>query len=59
MDKDQILVGFTPTKEKDWKLESGKTYRLKYRIITYDGKLSPENAEKLWDEYIHPHCIGR
>ena len=36
---------------KDWALEPGHTYVLRYRVLTFDGTITPETAERLWEEY--------
>jgi len=45
------FFNFAPTKNMDWPLESGKTYALRYRLVVFDGTLSPEEAENLWKSF--------
>ncbi|GGC16303.1 hypothetical protein GCM10011386_05140 [Parapedobacter defluvii] len=45
------FFNFSPTKNKDWVLQSGKTYSLRYRLIIFDGTLSPEDAERMWKSF--------
>ena len=33
-----VFANFAPTKDKDWILEPGKTYTLKYRLVVFNGK---------------------
>lgn len=47
-----VFVNFCPAKMKDWVLEPGGTYCLRYRVLTYDGALTPQKAEQLWNEYV-------
>ena len=47
-----VFANFAPTKNKDWLLEPGKTYTLKYRFIVFNGTLSPEEAAEAWDDYV-------
>ena len=47
-----VYVNFCPTKTQDWRLVPGQTYELRYRVLTYDGSLDPERAERLWQEYV-------
>ena len=49
-----VMANFSPSKEENWTLEPGHTYRLRYRVVTYDGILTPEKAESLWQEFAHP-----
>jgi hypothetical protein len=34
---DDVFVNFAPTKNKDWLLEPGKSYTLKYRLVVFNG----------------------
>ena len=33
-----MFANFATTKDKDWLLEPGKTYTLKYRLVVFNGK---------------------
>lgn len=46
-----VFVNFAPTKTKDWLLEPGKTYTLKYRLIVFNNHFSAEESERLWKDY--------
>jgi len=46
-----VFVNFAPTKDKDWLLETGKTYTLQYRLIVFDGEFDAEKAEDIWRVY--------
>ena len=48
------FINFAPTKNEDWNLESGKTYRLRYRMLMFDGDITPEKAEGVWNEFANP-----
>ncbi|WP_106832114.1 DUF6807 domain-containing protein [Parabacteroides pacaensis] len=48
------FVNFAPTKNKDWKLEPGKKYVLRYRVFSYDGEMTRERADRLWNEFAYP-----
>ncbi|OFY62109.1 MAG: hypothetical protein A2Y71_14100 [Bacteroidetes bacterium RBG_13_42_15] len=50
-DRGDVFASFTTTKNKDWLLEPGKTYTLQYRLIVYNGRMSPEKTEKAWSYY--------
>lgn len=56
-DRGDMFASFSPTKNKDWKLEPGKNYQLNYRFYVSDKKISAEEAEKLWHYYAHPPTI--
>lgn len=46
-----IFINLAPTKTKDWLLEPGKTYTLKYRLIVFNGIITPEKAESAWVDF--------
>lgn len=48
------FVNFAPTKNKDWKLVPGNKYKLRYRVFTYDGEMTKERAEALWNSFAYP-----
>jgi hypothetical protein len=51
---ESVFVNFNPAQEQDWLLEPGNTYGLKYRMVVFDGEMTAERAERLWQEYAHP-----
>ena len=51
------FINFAPTKNEDWQLEPGKSYELKYRVVTYDGEMHPEKAERMWNEFANPPVV--
>jgi hypothetical protein len=48
------FVNFAPTKNQDWLLEPGNKYTLRYRIFTYDGEMTKERADLLWNAFAYP-----
>lgn len=48
-----VFVNFAPTKDKDWLLEPGKTYILKYRLVVFNGKTDAVKAEKAWQAFVN------
>ena len=46
-----VFANFAPTKDKDWLLEPGKTYTLKYRLVVFNGKFDANRAENAWREF--------
>ncbi len=42
---------FVPIRYNDWKLNSKKTYTLKYRMIVFDGRMDTETAEMYWNSF--------
>ncbi|MBK8504296.1 MAG: PmoA family protein [Saprospiraceae bacterium] len=51
---ENVFINFNPTQDRDWILEPGKSYTLKYRMLVYDGDLSKEKADIIWNDYAHP-----
>ena len=47
-----VFVNFAPTKNKDWLLEPGKTYKLKYRLVVFNGKFDAIKAENEWKTFV-------
>ena len=47
-----VYMGFAPTKDKDWLLEPGKTYTLKYRYVVFNGKFDKDRAENQWKKFV-------
>ncbi len=51
---ENVFLNFNPTQDRDWVLEPGKSYTLKYRMLVYDGDISEDKAEMIWNDYAHP-----
>lgn len=49
--KSNVFVEFCPIRHKEWKLEAGKDYILKYRLVVFDGAMSNEEAEEYWQAF--------
>jgi hypothetical protein len=49
-----VFANFAPTKDKDWLLEPGKTYTLKYRLVVFNGKFDAAKAEAEWKKFANP-----
>ena len=47
-----VFANFAPTKDKDWLLEPGKTYTLKYRLVVFNGKFDANKAENVWKTFV-------
>lgn len=46
-----VFANFSPTKDKDWVLEKGKNYMLKYRFLVFNGKYDKAKAETAWQNF--------
>jgi hypothetical protein len=49
-----VYFEFCPIRHHDWKLERGRDYALKYRLLVFDGAVSAEEAEKHWKAFATP-----
>ena len=49
-----VFFSFSPTRNMDWPLYPDKRYVLKYRMLVYDGTISPAEAENTWKSFGHP-----
>jgi hypothetical protein len=52
--KENVFFNFNPAQEQDWILEPGNVYQLKYRMMVYDGKITPEVANRYWQDFAFP-----
>jgi hypothetical protein len=52
-----VYFEFCPIRHKDWKLEKGNDYTLRYRLVVFDGKMTPEEAENYWQAFANPPQI--
>ena len=46
-----MFFNFAPTKDRDWLLEPGKNYVLKYRLVVFSGKFDADKAESAWQYF--------
>jgi hypothetical protein len=49
-----VFFMFTPIRLKEWMLNPGKNYVLKYRLLIFDGSLSAQEAEQYWNDFADP-----
>ncbi len=49
--KANVFFEFCPIRHQEWVLEQGKDYTLKYRMVVFDGKIAPEEAEEYWQSF--------
>lgn len=52
-----MFFEFCPIRLKNWMIEPGKEYVLRYRMIVYDGKIDSETMETLWKNYVYPPTV--
>ncbi len=56
--KENVFFNFNPAMDRDWVLEPGKDYQLRYRMYVYDGKIDANVAEKLWQDFTDPPKVS-
>lgn len=52
-----VFFEFCPIRDKSWELKPGNDYVLKYRMLVYDGKMSPQMAERIWNDFSKPPVV--
>ncbi|SHJ34495.1 Methane oxygenase PmoA [Arenibacter nanhaiticus] len=46
-----MFFEFCPIRHQEWQIEPSKEYRLRYRMVVFEGKLSVEEAETYWKHF--------
>ena len=49
--KENMFFEFCPIRHQEWKLEPGKEYMLRYRMVVFDGSLDAGSAEAYWKDF--------
>ncbi len=49
-----MFFEFCPIRHKEWKIEPHRDYRLRYRMVVFDGELTPKEAEDYWQAFAQP-----
>jgi hypothetical protein len=52
-----VFFEFCPIRLKEWVLNPGSVYRLKYRMLVYDGKIDKSVADRLWNDFAYPPAV--
>lgn len=47
-----IMLNVCPAKFEDWAMPSGSRQQLRYRVYVFDGVMTPDEAERMWQEYV-------
>ncbi|MBN7800870.1 PmoA family protein [Algoriphagus aestuariicola] len=47
-----VFIEFCPIRHESWELQPNERYTLKYRMIVFDGDLTPEEAEAYWRAFV-------
>lgn len=49
----QIFFEFCPIRHHEWVIVPGERYELQYRLVVYDGEMTPEEAEMHWNGFAY------
>ncbi|MDP3003792.1 MAG: PmoA family protein [Bacteroidales bacterium] len=52
-----VYFEFCPIRHKEWVLNPGNVYRLKYRMLVYDGKIDKSIADRIWNDFAYPPIV--
>lgn len=52
-----VYFEFCPIRHKSWDLFPGNVYRLKYRMLVYDGTIDQATADRLWNDFAYPPAV--
>lgn len=51
-----MFFEFCPIRHEPWEIRPNQGYQLKYRMVVFEGELSPEEAEAYWKDFVeHTH----
>jgi len=52
-----VFFNFCPIQKNAWTLEPDNEYVFKYRILVHNGKITPQQAERFWQDFGNPPVI--
>ncbi len=52
-----VFFEFTPIRHNDWSIEKDRQYSLRYRMLVFDGHLTPVEARSYWQDWAHPPTV--
>lgn len=55
---ENVYINFNPAQDRDWKLEPGNSYSLKYRMLVYDGSIDADKANMYSSNFVKPPRIN-
>ncbi|KKL99795.1 hypothetical protein LCGC14_1810870, partial [marine sediment metagenome] len=53
-----MFFEFCPIRHEEWRIEPNQEYKLKYRMVVFDGVLNPDQAEAYWQSFVRPSEIS-
>ena len=52
-----LFVNFAPTKDRDWLIEPGREYVLRYRFVVFNGHRGADMPEAAWHHFAKPPMV--
>ncbi|WP_062127859.1 PmoA family protein [Geofilum rubicundum] len=52
-----IFINFCPIRNRSWEMVFGQRYTMQYRVVTFDGRWTKEQAEQEWVDFAHPPTV--
>ena len=52
-DRGDMFFEFCPIRHKEWQIKRSKKYKLNYRMLVFEGSISPEQAESHWKAFAY------
>ncbi|CAH1001751.1 hypothetical protein LEM8419_02657 [Neolewinella maritima] len=56
---ENVFVNFNPAQDRDYVLRPGGSYRLRYGMRVYDGRIDSLQAERYWQDFAYPPQVIR
>jgi hypothetical protein len=53
-----MFFEFCPIRHVEWKIESNTDYKLKYRMVIFDGEMTAKKAEIHWQGFANPPKVN-
>lgn len=50
----ELFFEFCPIRLNKWIIEPAKEYTLRYRMVVFDGAISPDEADMYWNGFAYP-----
>jgi hypothetical protein len=48
-----MFFEFCPIRHKEWEIKRNKRYKLNYRMLVFEGSISPDQAEAHWKAFAY------
>jgi hypothetical protein len=54
---DYVFFNFCPSVLEEWEMKPGEDHVFKYRFYVHEGKISVDDAERIWHDYAEPPTV--